>query len=344
MSADKAVHAPAALIVAKRDGHALRPEEIRQFVEGFMDGSVADYQMSAFCMAVYFQGMSFEETVALTLAMRDSGQVLDFSRIDAPKIGKHSTGGVGDKVSICLTPIMAACGLTIPKLSGRGLGYTGGTLDKLESIPGFRVDLSIAEFRAQLRRLGLALIGQTGQLAPADKRIYALRDVSGTVESIPLITSSILAKKLTEGLDGLVLDVKVGLGAFMKTRTDAEALARTLVRVGRLAGTRVAAVLTEMDAPLGLTVGNALETAEAIAFLHGDGPDDLMEVTLAVGTEMLRLGGSRGLMRRPNVSKSRRYETDPPSASSARWSRPRAGTYASSTNPIGFDPRRARGC
>ncbi len=279
------------LIVAKRDGHHLTATQIEKIVEGFMDGSVADYQMAALCMAVFFEGMSFDETVALTLAMRDSGKVLDFSDIAAPKIGKHSTGGVGDKVSICLAPIMAACGLTVPKLSGHGLGHTGGTLDKLEAIPGFRVDLSVREFRAQLRKIGVALISQTAELAPADKRMYALRDVTGTVESVPLITASILSKKLAEGLDGLVLDVKTGRGAFMKTRSEAEGLAKSLVRVGRLAGSRVSAVLTEMDAPIGYAVGNALETAEAIELLHGSGPEDLEEITLALGAEMLRLGG-----------------------------------------------------
>ena len=200
----------------------------------------------------------------MTLAMRDSGKVVSLDQIDAPKVDKHSTGGVGDKVSICLAPIVAACGVAVPMMSGRGLGHTGGTLDKLEAIPGFRVDLSVREFRAQLRKVGCALIGQTGDLAPADKRLYALRDVTGTVESIPLITSSILSKKLAEGIDALVLDVKVGRGAFMKTEADARELARCLVRVGTLAGKRVSALLTDMNAPIGYTIGNALETTEAL--------------------------------------------------------------------------------
>ena len=279
------------LIARKRDGEALTEAEIRALIGGFLHGSVEDYQMSAFAMAVYFRGMTFEETVAMTLAMRDSGKVVDLSRLDAPKVDKHSTGGVGDKVSICLAPMVAACGVAVPMMSGRGLGHTGGTLDKLEAIPGFRVDLSIAEFRSQLRKVGAALIGQTGSLAPADKRLYALRDVTGTVESIPLITSSILSKKLAEGIDALVLDVKVGRGAFMKTEEDARALARSLVRVGKLAGKRVSALLTDMSSPLGATIGNGIETAEALGVLQGEGPDDLMEVTIALGAEMLRLAG-----------------------------------------------------
>ena len=279
------------LIVRKREGGKLAEQEIRDLVAGFMDGSVADYQMSALAMAVYFRGMSFDETVAMTLAMRDSGKVVRLDDIDAPKVDKHSTGGVGDKVSICLAPIVAACGVAVPMMSGRGLGHTGGTLDKLEAIPGFRVDLSVREFRAQLGKIGCALIGQTGDLAPADKRLYALRDVTGTVESIPLITSSILSKKLAEGIDALVLDVKVGRGAFMKTQSDARELARCLVRVGRLAGTRVSALLTDMSTPIGYTIGNALETTEALEVLHGRGPNDLRELTYALAAEMLCAAG-----------------------------------------------------
>jgi pyrimidine-nucleoside phosphorylase len=248
--------------------------------------------MSAFAMAVYFRGMTFEETVAMTLAMRDSGKVVELTGISDAKVDKHSTGGVGDKVSICLAPMVAACGVAVPMMSGRGLGHTGGTLDKLEAIPGFRVDLSIAEFRRQLRQVGCALIGQTADLAPADKRLYALRDVTGTVESIPLITSSILSKKLAEGIDALVMDVKVGRGAFMKTEDRARALAKSIVRVGTLAGKKVVALLTDMNAPLGRTIGNGLETAEAIEVLHGGGPEDVREVTWALGAEMLRAAGA----------------------------------------------------
>jgi len=279
------------LIVRKRQGDKLSDQAIHSLIAGFMDGSVADYQMSALAMAVYFQGMDFDETVAMTLAMRDSGTVLSLRELDAPKVDKHSTGGVGDKVSICLAPIVAACGVVVPMMSGRGLGHTGGTLDKLEAIPGFRVDLSVQEFRAQLRKIGCAMIGQTSDLAPADKRLYALRDVTGTVESIPLITSSILSKKLAEGIDALVLDVKVGRGAFMKTESDARALARSLVRVGTLAGKRVSALLTDMNSAIGYTIGNALETAEAFEILHGRGPDDLRELTYELAAEMLRAAG-----------------------------------------------------
>jgi pyrimidine-nucleoside phosphorylase len=280
------------LIVRKRAGEKLDEQEIRDLIAGFMDGSVADYQMSALAMAVYFRGMDFDETVAMTLAMRDSGKVVSLKQVAAPKVDKHSTGGVGDKVSICLAPIVAACGVAVPMMSGRGLGHTGGTLDKLEAIPGFRVDLSVKEFRAQIRKVGCALIGQTGDLAPADKRLYALRDVTGTVESIPLITSSILSKKLAEGIDALVLDVKVGRGAFMKTESEARELARCLVRVGALAGKRVSALLTDMNSPIGYTIGNALETTEALEVLHGRGPDDLRELTYQLAAEMLRAAGA----------------------------------------------------
>lgn len=282
------------LIVRKRDGETLEESEIRSLIQGYVRGSVRDYHMSALAMAIYFQGMSFEETYALTVAMRDSGKVLDLSDIEAPKVDKHSTGGVGDKVSICLAPMVAACGLVVPMMSGRGLGHTGGTLDKLEAIPGFRVGLSLRELRAQLREVGCALIGQTESLAPADGQLYALRDVTGTVESVPLITSSILSKKLAEGIDALVLDVKVGRGAFMKTEAEAEELARSLVRVGKLAGKRVSALLTDMSSPIGFTVGNALETAEAFEVLHGEGPEDLRELTFVLGAEMLRVGGLCG--------------------------------------------------
>jgi pyrimidine-nucleoside phosphorylase len=281
----------AELIAKKRDGGTLEDGEIRELMAGYLRGSVMDYQMSALCMAIFFRGMSFEETHALTLAMRDSGRVLDLRDIAAPKVDKHSTGGVGDKVSICLAPIVAACGIVVPMMSGRGLGHTGGTLDKLEAIPGFRIDLSVRELRAQLRKVGCALIGQTADLAPADRRLYALRDVTGTVESIPLITSSILSKKLAEGIDALVFDVKVGRGAFMKTEPQARELARCLVRVGKSAGKRVSVLLTQMSTPIGCTVGNALETAEAFEVLHGSGPEDLRELTYALGAEMLLAGG-----------------------------------------------------
>lgn len=280
------------LIVHKRSGGALSKEEIARIIEGFGHGDVADYQMSALLMATFFQGMTPEETTALTLAMRDSGTVVNLSSVRGIKVDKHSTGGVGDKVSLCLAPLVAACGVPIPMVSGRGLGHTGGTLDKLEAIPGFQVTMPVAQFVKQVRDVGCALIGQTSDIAPADKRIYALRDVTGTVESIPLITASILSKKLAEGIDALVLDVKVGRGAFMKNIDDARELARSIVRVGTLAKKKVTAILTSMEAPLGYAVGNALETAEAIDVLLGRGPEDLVECTMVLGAEMLRLGGA----------------------------------------------------
>ena len=279
------------LIARKRDGGELSRDEISRLIASYTKDETPDYQMSAFAMAVFFRGMTAEETVALTEAMRDSGKVVDLSAIPGPKVDKHSTGGVGDKVSICLAPIVAAAGVRVPMVSGRGLGHTGGTLDKLEAIPGFTVDQSLRRYRSLVRRYGMALLGQTADIAPADKRLYALRDVTGTVESIPLITASILSKKLAEGIDALVLDCKVGKGAFMRTQKEAEALARSIVEVGRRAGTPVSALLTAMDEPLGHAVGNALETREALEVLHGGGPEDLVAITIRLGAEMLRLGG-----------------------------------------------------
>ena len=278
------------IIAAKRDGNALATPEIKSLISAYARGEVPDYQMAALAMAVFFRGMTEEEMVALTLAMRDSGTVIDLSSIHGRKVDKHSTGGVGDKVSICLAPLVAACGVRVPMVSGRGLGHTGGTLDKLEAIPGFSVNLDVARFIKLVAEVGTAMCGQTQEIAPADKKLYALRDVTATVESIPLIVASILSKKLAEGIDGLVLDVKVGKGAFMKTLDDARALANALVRVTRGAGKDCVALLTRMDYPLGRAVGNAMETAEAFEILHGRGPADLLECTLALGAEMLVLG------------------------------------------------------
>ncbi len=279
------------LIAAKRDGQALEDAEIRGLIAAFMDGGLADYQMASLLMAIFFRGLGDAETVSLTEAMLHSGKVLDLSQIPGAKVDKHSTGGVGDKVSICLAPLVAACGVPVPMVSGRGLGHTGGTLDKLEAIPGFRTDLSTEDFARVVASVGTCMIGQTKDIAPADKRIYALRDVTATVECVPLIVASILSKKLAEGIDGLVLDVKVGRGAFMKDLESARVLAKALVRVGTRAGKKVVAVLTRMDAPLGHAVGNALETREAIDVLHGKGPADLVECTMVLGAEMLVLGG-----------------------------------------------------
>jgi pyrimidine-nucleoside phosphorylase len=279
------------LIAAKRDGASLSEAEIRRLIVSFGAGELADYQMAAFLMAVFFRGLDDAETVALTEAMLHSGRVLDLAGVPGIKVDKHSTGGVGDKVSICLAPLVAACGVPVPMVSGRGLGHTGGTLDKLEAIPGFRTDMTTEDFARIVRDVGTCMIGQTKDIAPADKRIYALRDVTATVESIPLIVASILSKKLAEGIDGLVLDVKVGRGAFMKDAARASELATKLVRVGTRAGKKVVAVLTRMDAPLGCAVGNANETREALEVLHGKGPADLVECTLVLGAEMLVLGG-----------------------------------------------------
>ncbi|HHH29668.1 MAG TPA: thymidine phosphorylase, partial [Polyangiaceae bacterium] len=279
------------LIKHKRDGGELSAEQIRRLIAAHGSGELADYQMTALCMAIFFQGMTATETAALTDAMLRSGTVIDLSGVDRPKVDKHSTGGVGDKVSICLAPLVAACGAAVPMISGRGLGHTGGTLDKLEAIPGFDVAQDIESFRRLVDEIGVAMIGQTAELAPADKRLYALRDVTATIESIPLIVASILSKKLAEGIDGLVLDVKAGRGAFMKTPAQARELAEALVAVGTEAGKKVSALITDMSAPLGRTVGNAIETAEALEVLLGEGPDDLVELTIALGAEMLRIAG-----------------------------------------------------
>jgi pyrimidine-nucleoside phosphorylase len=279
------------LIRRKRDGGELTGDEIRFLVRGIATHDVPEYQWSALTMAILWRGMNARETAALVDAMLHSGTVIDLSEIPGPKVDKHSTGGVGDKTSLILAPVAAACGVTVPMVSGRGLGHTGGTLDKLESIPGFRVDLDLDAYRRIARECGLVLIGQTAEIAPADRVLYALRDATATVESIPLITASILSKKLAEGIDCLVLDVKTGDGAFMAKREDARALAESMTRIGRELGKPVQALITSMDAPLGRAVGNALEVRESVECLRGAGPDDLMEVSLELAAEMLVLGG-----------------------------------------------------
>jgi pyrimidine-nucleoside phosphorylase/thymidine phosphorylase len=279
------------LIHRKRDGGRLTADELGALIRGYTAGEIPDYQLAAFCMAVFFRGMDDGEVQALTDAMLRSGDVLDLSDIPGAKVDKHSTGGVGDKVSLPLAPLAAACGVRVPMVSGRGLGHTGGTLDKLEAIPGFRVELPVERFVELVRSHGLALIGQTARLAPADKRLYALRDVTATVESIPLIAASIMSKKLAEGIDALVLDVKVGRGAFMKTLPEARRLAQTLAAIGRGMGKRVTALLTAMEQPLGRAVGNALEVVESIELLRGGGPPDLRELTVALTAEMVLLAG-----------------------------------------------------
>jgi pyrimidine-nucleoside phosphorylase len=282
------------LIQHKRDGHPLQPSEWRELIREYTAGRVPDYQMSALLMAVVWRGLAAEELAALTDAMLESGDRLNFDGFDRPRADKHSTGGIGDKVSLVLAPIVASCGVAVPMMSGRGLGHTGGTLDKLESIPGFRTALTLREAKAQVERIGCAMLGQTPEIAPADKGLYALRDVTGTVESIPLISASIMSKKLAEGLNGLVLDVKTGSGAFLPEQSQALELARTMIEIGRARGCPTVALLTAMDRPLGRACGNALEVEEAIEGLRGSGPADLMEVTYALGVEMLLLVGAAG--------------------------------------------------
>jgi len=285
------MYLPQELIRRKRDGGALTDNEIRWFVSGIKDASITEGQISAFAMAVFFNGMTLDERVALTLAMRDSGDVMHWPDLDGPVLDKHSTGGVGDLVSLMLGPMVAACGGYVPMISGRGLGHTGGTLDKFESIPGYNTYPDNALFERTVREAGVAIIGQTGNLAPADKRFYGIRDVTGTVESIDLITASILSKKLAEGLDALVMDVKVGSGAFMPTPAKSRALAESIVRVANGAGVKTTALLTDMNQVLALSAGNALEMAEAVAYLRGDYQDPVVhEVTLALCAEMLVSG------------------------------------------------------
>jgi pyrimidine-nucleoside phosphorylase len=277
------------LIQRKRDGSELSREEIDFFVRGYARGEIPDYQASALAMAVFFRGMSPEETSSLTESMMRSGEVLDLSGLPGPKADKHSTGGVGDKTSPILAPLAAACGIVVPMISGRGLGHSGGTLDKLESIPGFRVDLDLAEFRSVLARCGMGLIGQTPEIAPADRRLYALRDVTATVESPPLIAASIMSKKMAEGIDVLVLDVKCGDGAFLRSEDKARALAETMIAIGRGMKRQVVALLTRMDQPLGSAVGNALELAECVETLKGRGPKDLESLSVELAAWMLHL-------------------------------------------------------
>ena len=275
------------IIKKKRDGERLTDEEIHFFVEGYVAGDIPDYQASALCMAIYFRGMDLGETTALTLAMRDSGDTLHMNGIDGLRVDKHSTGGVGDKTSLIVAPIVATLGVKVAKMSGRGLGHTGGTVDKLEAIQGFRTDLDAATFERVVNEVGIAIVGQSANLAPADKLLYALRDVTATVDSLPLIASSIMSKKLAADDDCIVLDVKTGSGAFMKSEADSRALAEVMVGIGKRAGKRTRALITDMDRPLGRAIGNSLEVIEAIETLCGEGPEDLCELCVALATHML---------------------------------------------------------
>src|ERR1043166_3785257 len=284
------------LIQRKRDGEELAPEEIEFLVDGYTSGDIPDYQMLSFLMAVYFSGMSDREVSRLTECMLRSGDTVDLSAIAGVKVDKHSTGGVGDKTSFIVAPLAAAAGVIVPMMSGRGLGHTGGTLDKLEAIPGLRTDLSAEDFQKQLAELGLAFIGQTDRLAPADRKLYSLRDVTGTVESIPLISSSIMSKKLAEGVDALVLDVKVGNGAFMKKQVDARRLAQAMVAIGRRMDKKVRALITDMNQPLGFAIGNALEIMEASQTLQNAGPEDLTKLSIELAAHMIQLGKKAGTL------------------------------------------------
>ena len=275
------------IIRKKRDGLALSEKEIQWFIDSYVKGEIPDYQASALCMAIYFRGMNVEETTALTFAIRDSGDKLKFNNINGLRVDKHSTGGVGDKTSLVVTPIVATLGVKVAKMSGRGLGHTGGTVDKLEAIPGFKTDLPTEEFEDIVNRVGIAIVGQNATLAPADKLLYALRDVTATVDSLPLIVSSIMSKKLAADDDCVVLDVKTGSGSFMKTKEQSRELAQWMVAIGKAAGKRMRALITDMDRPLGHAIGNSLEVVEAIETLMGNGPEDLTELSIALASHML---------------------------------------------------------
>ncbi len=317
----------AEIIKKKRDGGELSREEIRWFIGGVADGSLPDYQISAFCMAVYFRGMTPAETAELTFAIRDSGEILRLPDIGGLRVDKHSTGGVGDKTSLVVAPIVASLGVKVAKMSGRGLGHTGGTVDKLESIPGFRTDLRLDEFIKAVRENGIAITGQTADMAPADKKLYALRDVTATVDSLPLIVSSIMGKKLAADDDCILLDVKTGSGSFMKTQKRSRELASAMVDIGKRAGKKVVALITDMDRPLGRAIGNSLEVIESIETLSGKGPEDLLELCLILSSELLSMAG------RGDVASCRKL------AEGAIADRTALETFAKMVKSQGGDPR-----
>ncbi|MDW7684068.1 MAG: thymidine phosphorylase [Bacillota bacterium] len=321
------------IIEKKRDGKILSSEEIDYFVQNYNNGTIPDYQMAAFAMAVFFQSMNAEETAALTGALVRSGETLDFSGLGRPVADKHSTGGVGDKTTLVLLPLVAANGVTVAKLSGRGLGHTGGTIDKLSCIPGFRSDLSRDEFSAQVKREGLAIMGQSPQMTPADGKLYALRDVTATVDSIPLIASSVMSKKIAAGAQAIVLDVKAGSGAFMQDAARAGELARAMVEIGRALGKNTSALITAMDQPLGLAVGNHLEVAEAIETLHGEGPSDLVELCLELGAEILLACGVAGEREKAREKLSESLRNGEALAAFRRFVSAQGGDAAITENP-----------
>ncbi len=336
---------PSEIIKLKRDGKELSKNQIKEFIDSYVSGSVADYQMSAFLMAVYFNGMSKRETFSLTEAMLHSGLVIDLSFLNGSKIDKHSTGGVGDKTSLIIGPIVAAAGVFVPMVSGRGLGHTGGTLDKLESIPGFSTQLSVEQFKDQLSRLGVCFIGQTKEICPSDKKMYALRDVTGTVECVPLICASIMSKKLAEGIDGLVLDVKVGSGAFMKTIKEARILAKALSAIAKGAKKKISVLITDMNQPLGKAIGNSLEVEECFDILKNRGPKDLRDLSIELSAQMIFLGGkAKNLGAARNVAeeilisgKALRLFEEVVSAQGGKLPLPRAqSTYAIVSKKNGF--------
>lgn len=329
------------IIRKKRDGGELTTQEIKFFIDGYVNGEIPDYQASALLMAIFFKGMNFRETADLTFAVRDSGQRLDFSAINGIRVDKHSTGGVGDKTSLVVAPLVASLGVKVAKMSGRGLGHTGGTIDKLESIPGFKTDLSEEEFLKNVNEIGVCIVGQNRDLAPADKKLYALRDVTATVDSLPLVVSSIMGKKLAADDDCIVLDVKTGSGAFAKSLEDSRTLAKVMVDIGKQAGKKMLALITDMDRPLGNAIGNTLEVKEAIDTLNGHGPEDFTEICIILATNMLYLAG-KGSMEECEKAVKGAIADKSAIETFKKWSRHKAETRVSSTIPKSLQKHRLK--